>query len=256
MIMQHAHWLSLIWYPLALLVLLGGCMESRVTSPDETPGSQFRGTVRLLSEDNSFSINKNLVLVTLEGTGFETLTDTAGKWTLNLVPKGTYTISYSKPGYSIAKRYAVRSDGIFPVIVTPMTLVERPSYTVDSMFVNIENDSIYFTCLISESSQFARRVIIYVDSLPINIQLRNQYAFTDLTMIIPPGSTKGSISMPLSRYINAGLESGMLIHCAALSIIRFEATADESYFTLDPITKKTVFWNISLKGAIASFTMP
>lgn len=101
-----------------------GCMDSRVTSTEDPPGSQFRGSVKLYAEDNSFEINKNLVLVRLEGTGFETLTDTAGKWTLNLIPQGTYTIVYSKPGYSSAKRFSVRCDGKLPAIVQPMTLAQ------------------------------------------------------------------------------------------------------------------------------------
>jgi len=231
-------------------------MDSRVISPDELPGSQLRGSVRLLSEDNSFAINKNLVLVKLEGTGFETLTDTAGRWTLNLIPKGTYTILYSKPGYSNVKRFSVRSDGAMPVIVNPITLVQIPSFTVDSISLVIKNDSLEIVCRINQISDIQRRIILYIDSNTIDASQRNQYVFTDIGLIIEPGNSIGSIRIPLSRFYDSGFISGRNVHCAGFPILRFEATADESYFAIDPITKKTIFWNVNSNGASAQFVLP
>lgn len=231
-------------------------MESRVSSTDELPGSQVRGTVRLLSEDNSFAINKNLVLVKLEGTGFETLTDTAGRWTLNLIPKGTYTVSYSKPGYSQAKRFSIRTDGAMPLIISPMTLVQIPPYSVDSIALRVIDDSLEIQCRISEASSLPRRVILYFDSLAIDSNLRNRYVFTDVNMVIEKEQTIGNRRIPISRFLNSGFRIGQLLHCSAFAIIRFEATADESYFAIDPITKKTVFWNVNPMGAHSQFRIP
>ena len=233
-----------------------GCMDSRVISPDELPGSQLRGSVRLLSEDNSFAINKNLVLVKLEGTGFETFTDTAGRWTLNLIPKGTYTILYSKPGYSNVKRFSVRSDGAMPVIVNPITLVQIPPFTVDSISLVIQSDSLEIFCRINQISDVQRRIILYIDSNAIDGSQRNRYVFTDIGLIIEPGNSIGSIRIPLSRFYNSGFVSGRNVYCAGFPILRFEATADESYFAIDPITKKTIFWNVNPNGANAQFTLP
>ncbi len=233
-----------------------GCMDSRVLSSDELPGSQLRGSVRLLSEDNSFAINKNLVLVKLEGTGFETLTDTAGRWTLNLIPKGTYTILYSKPGYSNVKRFSVRSDGAMPVIVNPITLVQTPPFSVDSISLEIEVDSLEILCRINQISDVQRRIILYIDSNVIDPLQRNRYVFTDIGLIIDPGNSIGSIRISLSRFYDSGFVSGKIIHFAGFSILRFEATADESFFAIDPITKKTIFWNVNTNGASAQFTLP
>lgn len=233
-----------------------GCMDSRVLSSDELPGSQLRGSVRLLSEDNSFAINKNLVLVKLEGTGFETLTDTAGRWTLNLIPKGTYTILYSKPGYSNVKRFSVRSDGAMPVIVNPITLVQTPPFSVDSISLEIEGDSLEILCRINQISDVQRRIILYIDSNVIDPLQRNRYVFTDIGLIIDRGNSIGSIRISLSRFYDSGFVSGKIIHFAGFSILRFEATADESFFAIDPITKKTIFWNVNTNGASAQFTLP
>lgn len=233
-----------------------GCIDSRVLSSDELPGSQLRGSVRLLSEDNSFAINKNLVLVKLEGTGFETLTDTAGRWTLNLIPKGTYTILYSKPGYSNVKRFSVRSDGAMPVIVNPITLVQTPPFTVDSISLAIKGDSLEILCRINQISDIQRRIILYIDSNVIDPLQRNRYVFTDIGLIIEPGNSIGIIRIPLSRFYNSSFVSGRNIHLASFSILRFEATADESYFAIDPITKKTIFWNVNINGANAQFVLP
>lgn len=251
----HRYFLPII---IVISVILSciGCMDSRVISPDELPGSQLRGSVRLLSEDNSFAINKNLVLVKLEGTGFETLTDTAGRWTLNLIPKGTYTILYSKPGYSNVKRFSVRSDGAMPVIVNPITLVQIPSFTVDSISLVIKNDSLEIVCRINQISDIQRRIILYIDSNTIDASQRNQYVFTDIGLIIEPGNSIGSIRIPLSRFYDSGFISGRNVHCAGFPILRFEATADESYFAIDPITKKTIFWNVNSNGASAQFVLP
>ena len=241
---------------LFLIQTISGCMESRVSSTDDLPGSQVRGTIRLLSEDNSFAINKNLVLVKLEGTGFETLTDTAGRWTLNLVPKGSYTVSYSKPGYTTAKRYSVRIDGAMPMVVNPMTLVQIPPYSIDTITLQMINDSLEIQCRISESGVLQRRVILYFDSLAIDSNLRNRYVFTDINMVIEQDQRIGIIRIPFSRLINSGFQKGQLVHCSAFGIIRFEATADESYFAIDPITKKTVFWNVNPLGAHSKFLIP
>lgn len=251
----HRYFLPII-IVISIILSCIGCMDSRVISPDELPGSQLRGSVRLLSEDNSFAINKNLVLVKLEGTGFETLTDTAGRWTLNLIPKGTYTILYSKPGYSNVKRFSVRSDGAMPVIVNPITLVQIPPFTVDSISLVIKNDSLEIVCRINQISDIQRRIILYIDSNTIDASQRNQYVFTDIGLIIEPGNSIGSIRIPLSRFYDSGFISGRNVHCAGFPILRFEATADESFFAIDPITKKTIFWNVNSNGASAQFVLP
>ena len=184
MIFSKIRYLFQTFFISFIILAISGCMESRVSSTNDLPGSQIRGTVRLLSEDNSFAINKNLVLVKLEGTGFETLSDTAGRWTLNLIPKGTYTLSYSKPGFTKAKRFSVRSDGAMPQIISPMTLVQIPPYNIDSISLQIINDSLDIRCMISEASSQERRVILYFDSLAIDSSLRNRYVFTDISMLI------------------------------------------------------------------------
>lgn len=246
------HYISLFFFILAM----SGCMESRVSSTDDLPGSQIRGTVRLLSEDNSFAINKNLVLIRLEGTGFETLSDTSGRWTLNLIPKGTYTLSYTKPGFTTAKRFSIRSDGAMPQIINTMTLVQIPPYSVDSLVLQLIGDSLEIQCMISEASSQERRVILYVDSMAIDSSLRNRYVFTDINLLIAKDQLWGKMRMPLSRVYNAGFKSGQLLHCSAFGIIRFEATPDESYFAMDPITRKTVFWNVNINGSNAQIRIP
>ena len=238
------------------LLTLCSCMENRVNSPNDRPGSQFRGSVKLLSEDNSFEINKNLVLVRLEGTGYETLTDTAGKWTLNLIPQGTYTIVYSKPGYSTAKRFSVRCDGIYPVIVSPMTLAQIPTHTIDSMSTSIENDSIVITCHSNMSLQKERNVILYFDTTLMDQQTRNTYLFTNLDMKFNPFETTASIKIPLNYFATFGIRTPKTMFCTSFGIVRFEATADESFLSIDPQTKKTLFWNTRQPGAVSSFVLP
>jgi hypothetical protein len=80
--------------------------------------------------------------------------------------------------------------------------------------------------------------------------------FTDIGLIIEPGYSIGRIRIPLSRFYNSGFVSGRNVNCSCFPILRFEATADESYFAIDPITKKTIFWNVNTIGANAQFTLP
>jgi hypothetical protein len=253
---QHFHHMISFSILGMLSIIFFGCMESRVSSTEDLPGSQFRGSVRLQAEDNSFEINKNLVLVRLEGTGFETLTDTAGKWTLNLVPQGTYTIAYSKPGYSTAKRFSVRCDGKFPVIVKPMTLAQLPSYSVDAIETTIIDDSLIITCKTATLAMQERRVIIYVDTVMMNSNMLNTYLFTNLDMVIKAGTNSAQIRIPLSDFTAIGVRSGSTVFVSGFGIVRFEATADESFLAIDPITKKTIFWNIRYPGATTEFLVP
>lgn len=256
MIKQHLGHILLISTIAMLIGSMIGCMDSRVTSTEDLPGSQFRGSVKLYAEDNSFEINKNLVLVRLEGTGFETLTDTAGKWILNLIPQGAYTIVYSKPGYSTAKRFSVRCDGKLPVIVQPMTLAQLPSYTVDEVEAIIKNDSLTINCRTATIANQDRRVILYFDTVLTDQQTRNSYLYTSLDLIIPSGSNSATLSIPLAQFSSLGIQKGATLFCTAFSIVRFEATAEESFLAIDPITKKTLFWNVRLPGAVATCTLP
>lgn len=51
------------------------------------------------------------VVVSIEGTPFKATSDSSGKWEIKFLPAGTYTIDFTKNGYSLAKQEFYRFIG-------------------------------------------------------------------------------------------------------------------------------------------------
>jgi hypothetical protein len=137
-----------------------------------------------------------------------------------------------------------------------MTLAQLPSYTVDELEATIKNDSLIINGKTATFANQDRRVIVYFDTVLTDQQTRNSYLYTSLDMIIPSGLNSATYSIPLAQFSSLGIQKGATLFCTAFSIVRFEATAEESFLAVDPITKKTLFWNVRLPGAVATCTLP
>ncbi len=90
---------------LLAFVLFCGCKDSVTNSG--IPGTMV-GYVNFIDsayESWVYKVEGHLsgVHVALDGTQFQAVTDTSGKWIMTNVPAGTYSITYTKPGYASVK---------------------------------------------------------------------------------------------------------------------------------------------------------
>ncbi len=92
----------------------------------------LRGNVQVF---NLYNINphNDSVLVVIEGTHYSALTDTNGNWQIDSLSTGTYSISFSKPGYSTWKNtsYSFIGGGIVPFLYgVSLYLTQIPHFPI------------------------------------------------------------------------------------------------------------------------------
>src|SRR5437764_14365972 len=90
-------------------ILFSGCKETTVVSP-AAPGN-ITGYVQLYDTLSQPLADQSGVTVSLPGTSISAQSDRSGKWTLQNVPPGTYTIFFSKDGYSSMKDFNLQFIG-------------------------------------------------------------------------------------------------------------------------------------------------
>jgi hypothetical protein len=243
-----------------LLLSISGCTNNTPPPLIELPGSMFSGSIRLLREDNSIEIIRKNVSVQLVGTNLSGVTDSSGKWQISKVPKGTYTVSFRRSGYTELQRFNIVSDGKTAISLGELTLAQTPSYTVRSVQAKPDSDKELLTIDAEISSATSlnngRRIILYFDTTNTAFINPRNYQYCTVAMTIPRNSTTGSYSLPLQNLWNAGISKKSTIYLAAYGIVRYEATPDASFISPDPQTGRSIFWNISPPAATAQFRIP
>ena len=83
---------------LGFVILVAGCEGDQGPAGPLLSGS-LQGFVSLYDDEGDRIPDNTGVMVTLEGSSHSTMTDSAGRWQLNNVLTGTYTITYQKSEY-------------------------------------------------------------------------------------------------------------------------------------------------------------
>ena len=94
-----------------LFILIAACSKNSshhsIAVPDLIQAEKTRGNIsgRILLYDgeNIAATDNSGITVSIDNTTVTTQTGADGRWTLDSIPKGTYDISYSKPGYGTGK---------------------------------------------------------------------------------------------------------------------------------------------------------
>ena len=85
-------------FALGIALLLVGCEGDQGPAGPLLSGS-LSGFVSLYDDEGDRVANCSGVAITLDGTTSRTVTDSTGRWQLDGLPTGTYTIVYTKDGY-------------------------------------------------------------------------------------------------------------------------------------------------------------
>ena len=112
------------------------------------PGPSLKGTisgfVRMYDEYSNQLSTANGAVISLEGTSFAIQSDSLGKWKLQSVPTGIYSIDFIKNGFGINKRLGFQFVGGGETFLGSVPIAEVPSYNVINLTVAVNDSQKYF----------------------------------------------------------------------------------------------------------------
>jgi hypothetical protein len=126
------------WYLLILFATLTWVSCSSPSDTTVTIGSSMTGTVKLYNTDaGTYATDASGANVAILGTNYRTTSDASGKWTLNGVAPGIYTIQFTKQGYDTASLSDHKFSGAGVDFIDEVTVhtISTASLTLDSIVV-------------------------------------------------------------------------------------------------------------------------
>lgn len=122
---------------LAFLAFIGCDSEtSSSTASGVSLSGNISGRVRLVDTTYHYSHgylslnDRSGVVVRIEGTAFEAITDSNGVWTIRDIPTGTYIASFDKSGFGRKKTYSIQHVGNGHLYLGEITLKKLPRANV------------------------------------------------------------------------------------------------------------------------------
>lgn len=217
----------------------------------------IKGKVELYNQHGALILsNLQGIEVKVEETGKTVTTDAEGKYTIDSVMTGNYTITYSDPAnlYGVAKATTVQY--VSGELYLNARLSQIPTFTLASCNAgNITLNGGSYVRLVtvaSAASSQPRSVAVYVGtSSNVSSALNNHLQVYSAD--IRPGQTSDTLFIPAQNFYAAGFNPGntayLRIYPAA---VEFQSTSNY----LDKPTGRIVYNAISSSGVNASVNLP
>ncbi len=207
--------------------------------PDGPPGppgpnltGSIRGFVYLRKEDGSFESSRKDVIAQIEGTTIADTSDNTGSWKLDSVSSGSYTITFSKTGYSTMKYPGTQFVGNGEYYLYP-TLLQASGFNVTTLTQFRAPTSIVFNGTISSISHDFRLVYIFFSRA-------NTVSSTDyklLSVVMMNGdTTRFADTLSRAALIAAGFPTGTTFHMAAYGMDFDYPALRDLYSYIEPST--------------------
>lgn len=260
---------------IALLLILACNKTSNqhsITVPDviqaEKRRANITGSIRLFDMDGKAMVDGSGATVTIDQTNVSTQTNSAGKWTLDSIPFGTYDLTISKPGfgssrimglYHAAENHAttlipsIRAISMISTIqITKLSakkLSEALPGTQNVIFLGLVEEGIIFKPVFDNTTNGEKAIRFFMSSTPdvssTNYQVTEKHYYTGKENIVENDNFK------ISWFVSRGFEPGQTVYVRAYGDGRY---ADDYE---DPISGLTVFPCISSKSSeVISFVVP
>jgi hypothetical protein len=226
--------LLLIFLP---AVLLFSCNSSNDPDPVPTSGN-ITGSVLLFNE-SSGSVSPAGMKVSVENLVPEksALTNAEGKFTLENVPFGTYTLIYEKSGYGLFKKPEIEHKSTSTPITDSPSLGQLSTSTVTEFSATKSGTSIETSLTTSPAGNSSnRRYVRYFFSDSPNVSATNYKGFSATFIVQDAPYTKIFTAADLTQI---GISATVTVYIRAYG----DSFFSNSY--LDPVTKKTVFPNLN-----------
>lgn len=228
---------------IVLTVCIMSFIQTGCKSKDEAVAPVITGS--LIGSIALFDLNGNSVAnlsntqITLEGKNVTAKTDSTGRWKLQGVAEGTYTLVFSKNGYGSRKIINYHFAGIDSVDVGLTSLYQYPGYWIYNLspVSTVSGISIYGRFIGSWSLSYRNIRLFFGKSLSVSSDPA-QYVFS-AGIALDPSASEFYTSISQQILTDNGFASGKEIFVAAYS----EGFIPNSY--TDPVTGRQIYPNIN-----------
>ncbi|HUL44239.1 MAG TPA: carboxypeptidase-like regulatory domain-containing protein, partial [Bacteroidota bacterium] len=219
-----------------------------VTGP-ALQGTLF-GMVSVQSESGKYpDANGGGFLVTIDGTMYSAVTDSFGRWKIESLPAGDYTITISKDGYGTMKIYNYRfgrgAHGTWPYVF----MGKLPDFDVESAATTMAGDTAIISGKLTNTSTDWRSVFMFLGKTNRVSQLPPDY-FQVYGVEVLRNSDTYSGSIPASWLAHKGIVSGDTVFVAVY------AASEHVISWTDPATQRDYFSPLSTTSQRIFFVVP
>lgn len=243
--------LTQLFLVLFLVTGFTSCSDSEDSAPEPDPitSGNISGSVNLYDEGVTQIDNAGMT-VKLEGTSISVVTDDEGKFTLENVSFGTYTLVYEKSGYGTFKRFDVEHNVENTFIPDAPSLGQRSTTVTTNLTVNSSSS---FPVILGattnpEGNQADTRYIRYFFSTTPNVSSDN---YENVLETFPVNITPYNLNLSQASLDALGFASGTTVYVKCYG----ESFWGNNYN--DPNLGREIFPNLNSTAATAvSFVMP
>ena len=237
---------------IGLVVLFGisSCSKEETPPPEPTILYDISGSVNLYNEGTTQQSGSGMV-VTVLGTDpiiFDE-TDVDGKFSLQEVEKGTYTLSFEKSGFGTFKLFDIEHTGNEPTIITSSpSLGEKSTTSVSILIARVTNDTLELNTSLKQNANIdnPRYVrVLFGKNSDLSAE-KYDYYFPVYVKEINPFTIKYSSA----ELIAMGFQKGDKVYVNV---------AGDSFFSNDyddPELERQIFPNLFWTAGVDDFIVP
>jgi hypothetical protein len=238
---------------LVACIFLAGCSGDDTEQPPVTP--YIKGYVVEYGEDVTPLRDSSGVTILADGPGLDSVvTGSGGRWVLKNLPKGIYTLVFTKTGFGTNKIFGIKYSGSSEINLGRIILVRKPLYTVTSFSVVQSDTGLHVAGAFAVDSgyDYGASVVFFMDTTDL-VSSDPVHYIASLTSFTPYPSTAYTL------YIsNSGLQSLLpLVSGTPVYIAVYPASALGAFSGYpDTATGNWVYTAIGDSSRMSSFTMP
>lgn len=236
-------------YGLVLSALVA-CKKEENNPSEPTIQYDIIGSVNLYDQGiNSLSDSGMIVAVENSVPSIYAITDIDGKFSLSEVPKGSYTLTYSKDTYGVYKRFSVdHTSSENTVISDNPSLGQKSSIQVTISQASVLNDTLVLTTQTNPQGNVGNTIYLRVlFGKGSNLSPTN---FDYFTPVYQSNNSPSIIKFSKQELLSFGFQSGETVYVE----VNGESFFSNDYF--DPTLNRQVFPNLLHSIGVLSFVMP
>lgn len=232
------------------VILISACQKGDQGPAGPALEGSIHGFVYLFNENGSRLANHGGVTVTVGAQGPSAISDSLGKWMIQGLTTGIYSMTYSKSGYGTWKEPTVQFSGGGDYYSGVISLYQLPSIAVLTFAVDTTTSGLTRLILSGTISQTDGQVVVFFHTSPDVSSEPTDNIYTYATSTYNNSATFNA-GVSVYQLNRAGIFSGMTLYLKA-----YPSSVSFSNFS-DPSTGRPVYPNIgSIGSSVVSVTVP